>query len=216
MKPARSSVMGFFRSGLGGLPAVRLDGPRVYLRPPRLRDWKAWATLRQESRAFLTPWEPSWPEDALSRAAYLRRLRRSILEWRHDESYAFLVFSMADRGLLGGITVSNVRRGVCQTATLGYWIGERHARQGLMTEAARLAVRFGFHDLGLHRIEAACLPTNIPSQRLLTRVGFSQEGYARAYLRIDGAWRDHLLFAMLESDFEAGVVARPHETQVAE
>jgi ribosomal-protein-alanine N-acetyltransferase len=208
MKPPGGSVIGFFRSGLGTLPAVRLDGPRVFLRPPRLRDWKGWAGLRDESRGFLTPWEPTWPEDALTRAAYLRRLRRGIMEWRHDESYGFLVFESATRALIGGITLSNVRRGVCQAASLGYWIGQRYARRGLMSEAARLALGFGFRDLGLHRIEAACLPSNVPSQRLLTRVGFTQEGFARAYLKIDGAWRDHLLFGIIEADFaSAGAAA---------
>jgi ribosomal-protein-alanine N-acetyltransferase len=157
--------------------------------------------LRGDSRSFLTPWEPTWPEDALSRAAYLRRLRRQIYEWRQDEGYGFLIFERDSKQLVGGIGFSNVRRGVAQSASIGYWIGERFAQQGLMTDATAAAVAFGFNQLGLHRIEAACLPHNEASQKLLLRLGFTHEGQARAYLKIDGDWRDHLLFGLVDTEF---------------
>jgi len=102
--------------------------------------------------------------------------------------------------LLGGLSFGHVRRGVSQAATLGYWMGETHAGKGHMTRAVRAACAYMFEKQGLHRIEAACLPNNEPSKRLLERVGFRQEGYARSYLNINGQWRDHLLFAMLEGD----------------
>ena len=194
-------MIGFLNTGINAVPAVRLEAERVYLRPGRGRDWRAWAALRDQSRDFLTPWEPTWPADALSRRAYIRRLRRQIHEWRQDEAYSFLIFHKANHALLGGIGVANIRRGVAQMASLGYWIGQPHARQGYMTESVRTVVRFGFNQLGLHRIEAVCLPTNIASKHLLERVGFTLEGYARAYLRIDGAWQDHLMFAMLKEEF---------------
>lgn len=197
-------MIGFFRTGIGTLPGLRIDGQRSYLRPPRLRDWKPWVRLREDSRAFLAPWEPTWPADALTRAAYLRRLRRQIFEWRQDEGYSFLIFDRADDTLLGGLGFSNIRRGVAQAASLGYWIGERHSRKGYMTDAALAAISFGFNQLGLHRIEAACLPANAASQRLLARLGFAEEGYARAYLKIDGAWRDHRLYALLDADYSTG------------
>jgi ribosomal-protein-alanine N-acetyltransferase len=106
-----------------------------------------------------------------------------------------------DEALLGGITLTNLRRGVAQCASLGYWIGARHARQGYMTEGIGGMLTFCFEDLGLHRVEAACLPTNVASKALLTRRGFREEGYAREYLRINGKWQDHLLFAMLRDEW---------------
>ncbi|WP_422365079.1 GNAT family N-acetyltransferase [Pelagibius sp.] len=180
--------------------SVRLEGPRVYLFPPRMADWKAWAELREESRSFLVPWEPTWPHDALARGAFRRRLKAYSQEWRRGTGFSFLVFRLEDSALMGGVTLSNVRRGVAQAASMGYWIGERFAKQGYMTEAVAAVVEFAFEELGLHRIEAACLPHNDASQALLGKAGFRQEGYARQYLRINGKWQDHLLFEMLRDD----------------
>lgn len=194
-------MIGLLRGGLLGTPTVRLEGEGVHLRPPQARDWQEWADLRALSRAFLTPWEPTWPPDALARAAFMRRLRRQASEWRDDEAYSFLAFDSRTGVLVGGIGLSNVRRGVAQTATLGYWVGQPHARRGYMSRSARLVTDFAFRQLGLHRVEAACLPTNVPSRGLLEKVGFVYEGHARGYLRIDGAWRDHVLYAVLREDW---------------
>lgn len=196
------ALIGFLKAGGRSLPAVRIETGRSYLRPPQARDWAAWATLREESRAFLTPWEPTWPADALGKAAFMRRLKRQTGEWRRDEGYSLLLFDRQTDRLQGGIGFSNVRRGVAQMASVGYWVGERFAGAGLMTEALRAAAGFAFTQLGFHRIEAVCLPTNERSRRLLARTGFVQEGYARAYLRIDGTWQDHLMFGLLRRDFE--------------
>ncbi len=183
-------------------PAIRLENARIRLRPAQARDWQAWAGLREASRAFLTPWEPTWPADALSRGAFLRRLRRQAAEWRDDEGYGFLAFRPDQDTLVGGIGLSNVRRGVAQAATLGYWIGQPHARRGHTLEATRLILDFAFGQLGLHRVEAACLPGNDASRGLLEKAGFRHEGFARGYLRIDGAWRDHVLYALLREDWK--------------
>ncbi|MFM2043759.1 MAG: putative ribosomal-protein-alanine acetyltransferase [Pseudomonadota bacterium] len=190
----------FFQTGLLSPPAVRLDGPHVYVRPGSAKDWESWAALRDLSREFLTPWEPTWPADGLSRAAFTRRLRRQAAEWREDQGYSFLTFEQTTDRLVGGISLTNVRRGVAQMATMGYWVGHPFARRGYTTESVRLVLGFAFGQLGLHRVEAACLPTNIPSQGVLLKAGFVREGYARAYLRIDGKWADHILFAMLKDD----------------
>ena len=98
---------------------------------------------------------------------------------------------------MGALTLSNVRRGVAQTATLGYWMGKPFARQGYMTGAVKLMLDVAFRHLWLHRIEAACLPSNQASIGLLGKCGFAPEGLARGYLKIAGEWRDHLLFARL-------------------
>lgn len=175
-------------------------GERVYLRYPLPTDYSAWAAVRAESRFFLERWEPSWPIDELTRAAFRRRLRRYARDVREDLGYPFFVFRDADDVLVGGCILSNVRRGVSQAASLGYWIGERFARQGLMRDAVTALLPFCFDTLRLNRIEAACLPHNEPSKALLAKMGFQEEGRARQYLKIAGHWQDHLLFALVASD----------------
>ena len=180
---------------------IRLDGEGVYLRPAKLADFEAWRQLRAASRAFLTPWEPVWPLDDLSKPAFHRRILRQDRERMEDLAHGYLIFRADDDELLGGVTLGNLRRGVAQCATLGYWMGEKHAGHGFMGKAVRTLLRHVFVDMRLHRVEAACAPHNERSRRLLEKLGFQREGFARAYLLIDGAWQDHLLFAILESDF---------------
>lgn len=178
----------------GWLRHLRLDGPRVFLRPIRGKDWRQWSRLRAASRDFLEPWEPTWASDALTRGAYRRQMKAHLHDARQGAGYALHLFRHEDQALLGSIRISNIRRGVAQMATVGYWIGQTFAQQGYMTEGLRLALQFCFADLGLHRVEAACIPDNEASRRLLLKCGFQQEGMARDYLRINGEWRDHLLF----------------------
>lgn len=170
-------------------------GHGVWLRPPTMSDYPAWAELRQMSREDLIPWEPAWPRDELSRSAYRRRLRHYQREQREDVGYSFILLEEGRDRVLGGLTLSNVRRGVAQAASLGYWMGTPYMRQGRMTAAVSAIMRFAFEDLKLHRIEAATMPQNIASIRVLERNGFEREGFARRYLKINGEWRDHLLFA---------------------
>ena len=179
---------------------TRITGRRVFLRAPIMDDWAEWAELRARSRTFLTPWEPTWPDDSLGRDHFRRRLRQQAREWRSGEAYGLFVFTNEGRRLAGGINLSNVRRGVAQAASVGYWIGARHVGNGYMTDALRAALPFAFGTLGLHRLEAACLPHNGPSARVLEKSGFRREGTARRYLKINGVWQDHLLFALLQDD----------------
>lgn len=177
--------------------ALRLQRDRVYLRPPVQRDWREWAALRAESRDFLAPWEPTWPYDALTRGAFRRRLKIYKSESKQGVGCSLLIFRAADDVMLGGITLSNLRRGVAQAGSLGYWVGESYSRQGYMTESLTAVLKFAFVRLGLHRVEAACLADNQASRALLLKCGFHEEGYAREYLRINGRWQDHQLFAVL-------------------
>lgn len=179
-----------------------LQSERLVLRMPTMADYPAWAILREQSYAFLKPWEPTWPADDLTRGAFRRRLRRYHLEVRNDSGYPFFLFQRDSGQVVGGLTLSNVRRGVTQTCSMGYWIGQPYARHGYMSEAVGSVLSFVFNRLGLHRVEAACLPHNAASIGLLRRAGFTYEGHARAYLRIDAQWRDHLLFARLAEDPE--------------
>ncbi|TAJ29889.1 GNAT family protein [Bosea sp. (in: a-proteobacteria)] len=179
-------------------PLIRTGN--LYLRAPDPDDYSAWAVLRMESREFLTPWEPTWNEDDLTRQSFRLRTKRAAREIVSDEAYSLFIFEAHSETLLGGLTLGLIRRGVAQACTLGYWMGQRHAGKGHMSEAVRGALRFAFSELALHRVEAACLPNNEPSRRLLERVGFRHEGLARAYLKINGAWSDHLLYAALSTD----------------
>lgn len=190
----------FRKHGLPSGYGVLLEGPKVRLRPPAEVDFRGWRDLREASRSFLVPWEPSWPADATTQIAYRVRLRFNAREWKSDQSYGFFIFRRNDNHLVGGVTLGHVRRGVAQAASLGYWIGASHQRHGYMTEALALLVEHGFGPLGLRRIEAACLPDNAASRGLLLKLGFREEGRAREYLRINGRWQDHLLFALLAGD----------------
>lgn len=185
----------FGRSG-----SAALTGEGVVLRHPAAADYDAWSRLRDQSRAHLQPWEPTWGPDELSRAAFRRRITRYAQEIREDRGYPYFVYTPSGQ-IIGGCTLSNLRRGVSQTATMGYWMGAEFAGKGYMTAAVRALLAQSFGPLGLHRIEAACLPHNEASRRVLLKVGFSEEGFAREYLKINGAWRDHTLFAILDNDW---------------
>jgi [ribosomal protein S5]-alanine N-acetyltransferase len=178
----------------------RVEGDGVYLREPQMTDYSAWATLRAQSRNFLEPWEPRWPRDELEKNTFRRRIRYYYRDARQDLGYAFFLFRTSDNALIGGATLSNIRRGVSQSCSLGYWIGAPYARQGYMTRGVRAITWFVFDVLRLHRLEAACLPANKASAALLTRTGFQYEGLARRYLKINGTWQDHWLFALLAED----------------
>jgi ribosomal-protein-alanine N-acetyltransferase len=190
-----------------------LNGQGVVLRPPRPSDYVAWASLRDESRDYLQPWEPAWAEDDLTRAAFRRRLGVYAREMEQGTAWPLFVFDPADEALLGAITLSNIRRGVAETGTLGYWIGRPYAGRGVGTAAVRAMLAHAFGSLGLHRVEAACVPTNHASHRVLEKAGFRQEGVARAYLKINGRWADHLLFGVLQEEFDARVA---HSVRVSD
>ncbi len=178
----------------------RLEEAGIYLRAPHKNDYKGWAQLREGSRDWLVPWEPQWRVDELSRACYYWRLQG----WQHDAklglSAPFFIFRSSDNALLGGINISNIRRGVAQDCTIGYWVGKPFARQGHTRNAVRAVVAHAFDGLQLHRVQAACVPSNFRSRGLLESLGFVEEGYARGYLRINDLWQDHVLYGLLSSD----------------
>jgi [ribosomal protein S5]-alanine N-acetyltransferase len=174
-----------------------LMGSKVTIRLPTADDYEQWSQLRLESRSFLEPWEPSWDHQELSKEAFRSRVKRYQQLRKDDLAYAYFIFK--DQRLAGAITLSNVRRGISQMGTLGYWIGANFARQGLMSDALDIMCKHAFRELQLHRLEAACLPRNTASIRLLEKTSFEREGYAKSYLKIAGRWEDHLLFARTNS-----------------
>ena len=193
--------MALFRLPMSTPAALAPRGYGLSLRGPVMADFPQWADLRARSRAYLTPWEPIWPADDLTRSGFRRRLRRYTEDAVADRAYPFLIFREIDDTLIGGITLANVRRGIVQAGTVGYWVGQQFTGQGMMTTALRVLLPTLFGELNLHRIEAACIPTNTPSVRVLEKCGFTREGLARRYLCINGVWQDHLLFGMLHEDF---------------
>ncbi|BDW84526.1 MULTISPECIES: GNAT family N-acetyltransferase [Roseicyclus] len=179
---------------------LRLETERLTLRLPRHADYRSWAALRDASHAFLTPWEPTWAPDHLSRKSFTGRVYWSQRALGQGSAVPLFIFRRADEVLLGAITLDNIRRGPAQAATLGYWIGEVHARQGYMREAIGAVVHYAFRELDLSRVEAACLPENAASRGVLEKAGFKYEGVAQSYLQIAGRWRNHVLYAHLRHD----------------
>ena len=182
------------------LSRKKLTSDRIFLRPPKRRDALKWQKLRLASKRFLVPWEPSWDSSSCSRRAFIRYLKNSNYLANMDRAYSFLIFKKDDKSLLGGINIGNVRRGVSQSASLGYWIGFNYARNGYMKEALKILIPSLFIDLRLNRLEAATLEENVASRNLLKKIGFKKEGIVRKYLKINGIWRDHVLYGLLEKD----------------
>lgn len=193
--------MALFRLPTASPPTLAPRGRGLLLRAPEISDYPQWSALREQSRTFLTPWEPIWPTDDLTRAGFRRRLKRYTEDILEDRAYPFVIVREQDDALIGAVTLANVRRGIVQSGTVGYWIGQPFARQGYMTAALRVLLPTLFGELNLHRVEAACIPANTASARVLERCGFAREGLARRYLCINGVWQDHYLYGLLDDDF---------------
>ncbi len=192
--------MAFLRAVAGADSGPVLHGDGLMLRMPHTGDYPAWAELRARSREFLVPWEPTWTDDELTRAAFKRRLKHYQRDFRDETGYAFFIHRQHDQALIGGVSLSNIRRGVTQSVTLGYWMGRPFAGRGWMTEAVSAVAPFVLNSLRLHRLEAACIPSNTASIRVLEKCGFTREGFARSYLKINGVWQDHYLYALIADD----------------
>lgn len=186
--------MGFLQGLLTQKPDYTCKGEQVVLRAPSMDDFEQWRSLRIAGRAFLQPWEPTWSDDEFLASSFRRRINHYATLVADDLAYPFFIFSSDDETLKGGITLSNVRRGVAQMATLGYWTGAAHANTGVMKDAMGALITFAADTLDLHRLEAACLPANRPSIKLLERHHFEREGFARSYLKINGRWEDHVMW----------------------
>lgn len=184
---------------LGRRGRFRIETERMVLRLPEHADFTCWTRLRIDSRDFLTPWEPVWAVDHLTRRAFTHRVYWARRARKNGTALPLFLFRR-DGVLLGAITLDNIRRGPAQTGTIGYWIGAPYARMGYMREAIGALVHHAFADLDLSRIEAACLPENTASRTVLERSGFKYEGVAQSYLQIAGRWRNHVLYSNLRSD----------------
>lgn len=192
-------MLGLGKKEKDGAAGMQLGTPRLLLRPANIFDFDSWRTVRALNHDYLQPFEPTWPDQCLSEPFFKRRVERLARDWAEDKTYAFLIFC-EDR-LVGGINLNNVARGAAQYASLGYWLDELSQGHGYMGEAASALLHYAFSHLGLQRINAATLPHNHRSRRMLERLGFTEEGFARAYIQIDGARRDHVLYGLNAADF---------------
>jgi ribosomal-protein-alanine N-acetyltransferase len=180
---------------------VILSSDEITLRPARLRDRNQWNSVRAENKEWLTPWEATLPqlplsspafEDASFRPSFTQMVRLLNHEARAGRSYSFLIWSGTN--LIGQITMGGVMYGALRAAHIGYWIDRNFANKGYTTQAVELVSGFGFSELGLHRIEINVRPENAASCRVAEKAGFVIEGERKAFLHIDGAWRDHICF----------------------
>ena len=183
-----------------GRRKFKIETERMTLRLPVHGDFIEWANLRYDNADFLTKWEPGWGVDNLMRKSFTNRVYWAQRSESAGTAVPLFLERRSDKALMGAITLDNIRRGPAQAGTLGYWIGAQHTRQGYMREAILALVHHAFERMDLSRLEAACLPENQASRRLLETSGFKYEGVAQAYLQIDGRWRTHVLYSALRMD----------------
>ena len=179
-----------------------ITSQKVTLRPPQYSDWKAWADERKKNKLYLQPWEPLWSINELERSSFVKRVRMFERLSHNDQAYSFLIFTSDNEDFIGEVNISNVQRGIIQSCTIGYWIAKDCEGKGMMSESLELVKEFIFNELKLHRIEAACLPHNIPSLKLLLKNGFIKEGTARKLLKINDKWQDHTVLSFILDDFK--------------
>ena len=179
------------------------------LHPLRRRDAGEWSRVRLANEDWLQPWEPSSTVPWAIRhtpAAY-RGMRAAVA--RRARQGTSLPFAVRVEGRLAGqVTIDNIVRGALRSGYLGYWIDRRVAGRGMASLAVALVCDHAFGVADLHRVQADIRPENLPSQRLVERLGFTAEGLLRRYLDIDGDWRDHLTFSLLAEDAPTGVLER--------
>ena len=184
----------------GRSPKLIIETERLILRPPHHNDFNHWVQLRTDSRDFLSPWDPVWSDEHLMLKNFKNRVYWAQRAVKNGSGCPLFLIRKTDRSLIGAVTLDNIRRGPAQAGTLGYWTGQAYARQGYMKEAVNSVVLHAFRKLDLSRVEAACLPENLPSRGLLENCGFKYEGVAQSYLQIAGRWRTHVLYASIRHD----------------
>jgi ribosomal-protein-alanine N-acetyltransferase len=189
------------------VPTISCIGPHVEIRPLTPQDVDSQLQLRLANREFMKPYDPRQPDHFFTRAGQDAHVRMSIQQWLDDRAFGFGVFELSTGELIGRVALSNVVRGAWQNATLGYWIAGNKNGRGYGTEAVQLVTRFAFFNAGLHRVQAAIMPRNARSIRVIEKAGYRFEGESRRYLSIDGVWEDHHIYAMTAEEVdEAGPI----------
>ncbi|MCS1352590.1 GNAT family N-acetyltransferase [Mechercharimyces sp. CAU 1602] len=173
----------------------------LILRPLKLSDAPALYDLRLRNQVFFAPYEPIRPE-SFTLIGIEQELRQGMLRTQSDQGYSFGIFLSHPGTLIGRINLSNVVRGAWQNCTIGYYIDHEAQGNGYMTTAVRSTVQFAFQKLHLHRVQAAIMPHNIASLRVIEKVGFRHEGLSKRYLHINGSWQDHEIYALTREEWD--------------
>lgn len=187
----------FFENKSLGLAQQEMSGEHIYLRMAKKSDFAAWQEVRNSNYNFLQPFEPVWGKNALTKSQFYARVRNDKHDASMDAKYAFFIFKKSDNSLIGGINMNNVQRGVFQCCALGYWLTKADNSRGYMSEAVAIITAHSFGKWKFNRVQAATLVDNHASIRVLEKNGFEREGEARRYLKINGKWQDHVLFAKI-------------------
>ncbi|TAK68460.1 MAG: N-acetyltransferase [Actinomycetota bacterium] len=196
-----------------GWPVVLGEG-RVGLRPIRQRDAAAWREVRRRNTDWLRPWEATVPaEDGEPAPTFAMMVRRLRAEARDLRTLPFVV--TYDDRLVGQLTVGGITWGSLRSAHIGYWVDREVAGRGVMPTAVALAVDHCFRQLELHRIEINIRPENVASRRVVEKLGLRSEGVRPRYLHIDGAWRDHLVYAVTAEELPMGLLSRWRSSQAS-
>ncbi len=193
------------RHGSRGIPptvipplSIRLTTPRLVLRPPRTTDVGEIRRLLRHNQAHLEPWSPAPRpgEDPTSITEVSNSVLRQRRDWKNGRAFTFMMALKTDPSrFIGKIALTGIMRGAMHGAYLGYWIDVDHQGRGLSPEGIRAVLDFAFGPAQLHRVQAAIMPRNTKSIRVIEKLGFRREGYAERYLQIAGTWEDHILFA---------------------
>lgn len=178
-----------------------LNGEKIRIRPLTLDDVQPMLELVQRNRSFLQPFEPIRPESYFTAAGQHSAIEQAIRQWKSDQGYPFGIFLPENHSLIGRVNLSNVVRGAWQNCTIGYFMDERMQGKGYMTEAVKLAVQYAFATAGLHRVQAAIMPRNLPSKRVVEKAGFRYEGLSKRYLCINGKWEDHEIYSITSEEW---------------
>ncbi|GAA4715197.1 GNAT family N-acetyltransferase [Brevibacillus fulvus] len=174
----------------------------IFIRPYELTDVAALLALRLRNRTFLEPFEPVRSDLFFTAEEQQKQVESARADFARGSAFAFAIFLTDNQQMIGRVALSNVVRGAWQNATIGYFLDQQHNGKGYMTQAVKLALRYAFREANLHRVQAAIMPRNLPSIKVVQKAGFRYEGTSLRYLLINGVWEDHHIYALTSEEWD--------------